>query len=80
MTTLSITSLDRNTQSRKARAPHRWAVLAFGVAWYGALLAAAVLPAQASAAQVGGHAAQAGVKDTAVTHRVPGTCTPYRCR
>jgi len=81
MTTLTNTSSSRNPQSHNARAPHRLVVLAFGLAWYGALVTAAVLPAHtASAAPAAGHATQVSVKDLALTHRVPGTCTPTRCR
>ena len=70
MTTLPIQSAVRNAQPRN-RAPIRRVVRAFGLAWYGALLVAALMPAPASASP----AAQASVKETAQTHRVPGTET-----
>jgi hypothetical protein len=80
MTTIAINPSNSNLQARQARAPRRAIVLAFGLAWYGALMAAAVLPAHANAAPAAGHDAQAGVKDTAPTQREKPTCFPYRCR
>lgn len=80
MNTISINPSNGNVQARKARAPHRAIVLAFGLAWYGALMAAAVLPAHANAAPAVGHDANASVKDTALTQREKPTCLSYRCR
>jgi hypothetical protein len=71
---------DRTAPARSARLPRGWVVLAFAIAWYGALLGAALMPAQASAAQAASHAVQASVKETAQTNRVPGRCTQVGCR
>jgi hypothetical protein len=62
-------------------AGRRAAVVTAGLALLGAnwlpAHAASAAPALAHAALV---SAQVSVKDLALTHRVPGTCTPTRCR
>ncbi len=48
------------------------------------LLSGSMLPAHAAhaavAAQGGADVVQPSVKEPGKTHRVPGTCTPWRCR
>lgn len=66
-----ITSNLLRTTSRRA------AVFAAALAF----LAASMLPVHAASAAPGlDQVAQASVKDLGKTHRVPGTCTPWRCR
>ena len=79
MSTLAITSSGRSSSTRNAQRSPLRAVVACGVVWYGALLAAAVLPAQ-SANAAPSPAAQATVNDAAQTSRVPGTCNYFWCR